>query len=191
MNPSAEPSSDILDIVSPQGVLDPVFVAGGVLLALLVLAALGFAIYRLLRSLNAGRNQRRRGLPPHELAAQALGRLETQIEVLTPNEFMVRTSNVVKRYLLDRYDDPVLFETAKEFLDRDNVDKPMPSSKREAVGDFLSGCEIIKFSRFPEARAQCTPLLAVARTIIRESLSSSPPPIPLPPSPPQTSVAHG
>jgi hypothetical protein len=188
MNPQAESNPDIVDIVAPQAVLDPVFVAGGILLALLIGAVIVFTVFHLFRDLMAKHQHELRRQFPHEEAARALDKLAARMDALSPNEFMVGTSNVVKRYLLDRYHDPVLFETAEEFLDRDNIEKPMPSSKRRAVGEFLSGCEIIKFARFPEARAQCAPLLEVARKIVREAPSSPPPPLP---SSPQTTVAHG
>jgi hypothetical protein len=189
MNPEAESSPDILDIVAPQAVLDPVFIAGLILLGLLVAAALAIALSRLTRELRASRAQRRQEQRPHELAAQALDELESRIDDLSPNEFMLQTSNVVKRYLLDRYHDPVLFETPDEYLERDNLEKAMPSSKRRAVGDFLTGCEIIKFSRFPEAHAQCPPLLDSARKIIRES--PSPSPADTSSASPQATAVHG
>ena len=189
MNPEAESSPDILDIVAPQTVLDPVFIAGLILISLLVVAALGIAFSRLTRELRAGRAQRRQEQRPNELATQALDELEARIDDLSPNEFMLQTSNIVKRYLLDRYHDPVLFETPDEYLERDNLEKAMPSSKRHAVGDFLTGCETIKFSRFPEARARCVPLLDSARKIIRES--PSPSAAPSPPASTQATAVHG
>lgn len=166
MNPLAPPSSDIFDIVPPSSG-NSFSVAQTALLGLLILSAIAILILWKLKR----RPVQESKMDPRVTAVRALDELQAEMESLPPNELMVRTSNVVKNFLLAQYDEPVVFESVEEFLVRQR--QRLPSPQRNAVVQFLSSCELIKFGRFPEARASCRPMLSEARTIILKASAES------------------
>ncbi len=53
---------------------------------------------------------------PRQRALDLLARIETEIEKLTPYQFSIRVSDILRRYVTEQYQLPVTRQTSVEFL---------------------------------------------------------------------------
>lgn len=166
MIPKVAPSQDILDIVHPTSGVDGIFVFQVLAFSAVGAGLIAFCVCLYLRRRRMLTRSKARTMPPQQEATLALDKVEMDLDGLSPNDLMLRTSNIVKTYLLARYDDPLSFESLEEFLGRDEDSLRLPDRERCAVVTFLTRCEAVKFGKFPDAKAQCRPLLASARKIV-------------------------
>lgn len=171
---------DIKDIAGPETLPDFwewLAMAGMVVVGLLLVMALTLFLFRRLS------RSRATALSPLLIARRQLDDLERRSAELSPNAFSVAVSDTLKNYLSQRFGDPVRYETSEEFLLRLSQAKAnaLPLSTRQAVVDFLSMADEIKYGRPPDAEAGKMPLLEQARVVTREettTASAMPPPRP-------------
>jgi hypothetical protein len=145
----ANESADIRDIAGPEAVprdLRPWYVAGGALAALTLLV-LGW------RWLRRRRRHAERAAPPrpaHEIAAEALRALRARRlpEVGEFKEFYSALSDIVRRYLEDRFRVRAPEMTTEEFLAATARGATLERSHRALLGTFLGESDLVKFARF-------------------------------------------
>ena len=53
---------------------------------------------------------------PRQRALDLLARIETEIDKLTPYQFSIRVSDILRRYVTEQYQLPVTRQTSVEFL---------------------------------------------------------------------------
>ena len=87
-------------------------------------------------------------LTPRQRAMEQLARIETEIEKLTPYQFSIRVSDILRRYVTEQYQLPVTRQTSVEFLNALAASSPFSGDDRELLGDFLNRCDLIKFARY-------------------------------------------
>lgn len=167
-------ASQIYDIELPtQPFSYGPWITGG-LLALLLIAALGAALYFALRKKSP------RSLSPSQRIRRSLSRLERHIEQLPPNRFALDLSDALKDYFSGRYQDRVRYETAEEFLTRlSRDDLAFPTQAQQGLVRFLSDAEMLKFGRPADAEQRKRPLLDQAYLLIDlcETINGSSPAI--------------
>ena len=95
----------------------------------------------------------RRPQPPppksaREQALERLDRIREEIEGVSPYEFSIRVSDILRRYVTEQYNLPVTRQTSVEFLTGLTNVSPFSEDERSLLTDFLNRCDLIKFARY-------------------------------------------
>jgi hypothetical protein len=138
---AAEAVEDIRDIRGPKYLfppwLLPAVIAGAVLLALGA-----YGIWRWLR-----RRRRPRVLLPFEIALQRLEEMRALMQPADAREFSIAVSDVVRRYIEERFGATATHRTTEEFLHDLLESSHAPLARHRALlSDFLQQCDLVKFA---------------------------------------------
>ena len=131
------------DIAPPvdYSLLSPWVILCGALVVLLLCGLLGWWARR--------RWQRPRPQPsPRERTLELLDRISCEIETLSPYQFSIRVSDILRRYVTDQYQLPVTRQTSVEFLAALTKASPFSEDEKSLLEDFLNRCDLIKFARY-------------------------------------------
>jgi hypothetical protein len=144
----AKDQADIRDIKAPDPIpIDwrPYYAIAAVLAALIALAAL---VYRL-RLRPARAVPAPPPLPPHVVALRALESLRARslVEHGAFKEFYSSLSDIVRRYLEDRFRVRAPEMTTEEFLLVTSRDGRLAPPHRRLLGEFLTESDLVKFAR--------------------------------------------
>jgi Domain of unknown function (DUF4381) len=159
-------TEDIRDIRGPMYLLPdwvlPVLIAGTVLVAL--------SIYGLWRW---RRKRAARVWLPHELALQRLEDIRTLMQPASAREFSTAVSDVVRRYIEQRFDVTATRRTTEEFL-RDLLESSNASLAKHQglLGEFLQQCDFVKFAALALTLQDMESLRQCARAFV---LATAPP----------------
>ena len=85
---------------------------------------------------------------PRERTLQLLDRISREIEILSPYQFSIRVSDILRRYVTDQYQLPVPRQTSVEFLAALTKASPFSEDEKSLLADFLNRCDLIKFARY-------------------------------------------
>ncbi len=113
---------------------------------------------------------RRRPRPersPRSRALELLQRARSEIERLTPYEFSIRVSDILRRYVMEQYQLPVTRQTSVEFLEALARTSPFSEDDKTLLGDFLNRCDLIKFARYDATTADSELLLEEATRFVQ------------------------
>src|SRR5947209_7537947 len=124
-------------------------------IAFLCLSLLGAVIWWI-------RRQPKRQRPPklpRDRAVEALEQMEGQLEQLSPYQFSVRVSDILRSYVTDQYGLPVTRQTSVEFLERLARSSQFSGDDKALLEDFLNRCDLIKFARYDATSADSRLLL--------------------------------
>jgi len=141
-------------------------------LLLMLAGAASYALYRRFRStdddveLPSGPPPR----PPHEVALEALERLEASGLLLEGRvkEYHIRVSEILRRYVEDRFRVPALEMTTWEVLgglQAAGVDDEL----RRDLRRFLDQCDRVKFAKASPGREASEAVLRLGREIVRRT----------------------
>jgi hypothetical protein len=131
------------DIAPPvdYSLLPPWIIFCGALVALALCGLVGWRIWR--------RWQRPTPQPsPRERTLELLDRISREIETLSPYQFSIRVSDILRRYVTDQYQLPVTRQTSVEFLAALTKASPFSQDEKSLLEDFLNRCDLIKFARY-------------------------------------------
>jgi hypothetical protein len=166
----APEGSDLRDVKPPEPIpvdWQPYYWIGGTLLALLALIAL---VYRL-----AARPRRTAPAapppPPDVVALTALDALRSRalVERGAFKEFYSALSDIVRRYLEDRFQVRAPEMTTEEFLVVTARDGRLAPPHRRLLGEFLTESDLVKFARHIPAIADTERAFAAARRFVAET----------------------
>ena len=175
---------DIRDVKGPLGI--PLG-AGRILLVLLatiLIPVLAYLIYRRLARREVEEGKRGPIIParpPHEVALEALDRLEASplLERGEVKEFHIQVSEILRIYVEDRFHVPALEMTTVDIirgLERVGVEH----SVRTGFVDFLQPCDMVKFAKArPDAQASLG-VLALGRRLVEDTIPEADPAAPSP-----------
>jgi Domain of unknown function (DUF4381) len=133
-------AEDIRDIRGPKTILPewvlPALIGGVVLIAL--------SIY------GWWRRRRRRAVPvllPHEIALRRLEDIRVLMQPAGAREFSTAVSDIVRRYIEQKFDVTATRRTTEEFL-RELLESSHASLARHRglLGEFLQQCDFVKFA---------------------------------------------
>ena len=176
----AEAAEDIRDIRGPKFMfppwLLPAVIAGA---ALLALGAYG--IWRWLR-----RRRRPRVLLPFEIALQRLEEMRVLMQPADAREFSIAVSDVVRRYIEERFGATATHRTTEEFLHDLLESSHAPLARHRALlSDFLQQCDLVKFAGMSLTLQNMESLHHSARAFVLETAKpdadaahGAPPPAP-------------
>ena len=104
---------------------------------------------------------------PRQRALDLLARIETQIGQLTPYQFSIRVSDILRRYVTEQYQLPVTRQTSVEFLNAIAAASPFSSDEQSLLSDFLNRCDLIKFARYDATQEDSRLLLSEAERFVK------------------------
>jgi hypothetical protein len=132
--------------------------------AFLALTLIGLIVWWLL--------QRRHRQPvriqsPREQALARLERARAEIERLSPYQFSIRVSDILRRYVTDQYQLPVTRQTSVEFLTALAGKSEFSEDEKSLLTDFLNRCDLIKFARYEATNEDSRLLLGEALRFVK------------------------
>ena len=104
---------------------------------------------------------------PRQRALDLLARIETEIDKLTPYQFSIRVSDILRRYVTEQYQLPVTRRTSVEFLNALAGTTTFSTDEQSLLGDFLNRCDLIKFARYDATREDSRLLLDEAGQFVK------------------------
>jgi hypothetical protein len=97
-------------------------------------------------------NRYRRSVPPPPLprdrALAALRHAEPDVEHLTPYQFSIRVSDILRGYVTEQFGLPLTRQTSFEFLEELKRSSTFSGDEKELLEAFLNRCDLIKFAHF-------------------------------------------
>jgi hypothetical protein len=136
-------AADIHEIAPPvdYSLVPPWVIVAGIILTLVLLGLIGWWIRK--------RFLRPKPEPsPRERALQNLDRIGGEMESLTPYQFSIRVSDILRSYVTEQYALPVTRQTSVEFLGTIAKASPFSEDEKSLLEDFLNRCDLIKFARY-------------------------------------------
>jgi hypothetical protein len=131
--------------------------------AFVTLAILGLLVWLFLR----WKRQPKPEQSPRTRALELLQRARSEIINLTPYQFSIRVSDILRRYVVEQYQLPVTRQTSVEFLEALAKASPFSEDERTLLGDFLNRCDLIKFARYEATTADSELLLEEATRFVQ------------------------
>jgi len=127
-----------------------------ILLAVVVAAVIaGLLIQAFLRA----RKRARPPAPPRDRAINALEQLRVHVDHLSPYEFSIRVSDVLRSYVDEQFSLPVTRQTSIEFLNSISEAQQFRAEEQSLLANFLDHCDRIKFARVAASPADSRELL--------------------------------
>ena len=149
------------DIAPPvdYSLLPPWVIFCGALVALVLIGLLGWWVRR--------RWLRPKPQPsPRERTLDLLNRVSREIETLSPYQFSIRVSDILRRFVTDQYQLPVTRQTSVEFLAALTKASPFSEDEKSLLEDFLNRCDLIKFARYDATTEDSRLLLGEATRFV-------------------------
>ena len=135
-------------------------VFAGSFLVLVLLGLVGWLIWRWLRKPKPEQTPRARAL---ELLQRARG----EISQLTPYQFSIVVSDILRQYVMQQYQLPVTRQTSVEFLESVATSTQFSEADKSLLGDFLTRCDLIKFARYEATESDSELLLEEATRFVQ------------------------
>jgi hypothetical protein len=172
-NAPAASAGDIRAIKAPVPIAHPWLWVSGALIVL-ALAALVWWWWR--------RRRRQEAAPkpvivisPHEKARarlqEALGLLEQ------PRPFCILVSDTIRVYLEERFHLKAPERTTEEFLEELQASALLNYDQKRTLGEFLMGCDLVKFARYEPGRAELQGIYDSAVRLVEETERPAAPPV--------------
>ncbi len=128
--------------------------------ALTLLGLIGWGVMRWLRRPKPEQSPRSRAL-------EQLSRAQSEISSLTPYDFSILVSDVLRRYVSEQYHLPLTRQTSVEFLETLARSSSFSADEQSLLGDFLNRCDLIKFARYEATTADSELLLDEATRFVK------------------------
>jgi hypothetical protein len=97
-------------------------------------------------------NRYKRSAPPpplpRERALAALRNAEPEVELVTPYEFSIRVSDILRAYVSEQFGLPLTRQTSFEFLEHVRRGSIFSDEEKQLLEAFLDRCDLIKFARY-------------------------------------------
>jgi hypothetical protein len=113
-------------------------------------------------------------IPAHIRAKQ---RLEEALALIgQPKEFCIAVSDTARWYLEQRFDFHAPERTTEEFLHELKGTSLLAPEQKESLGEFLNGCDLVKFARYEPGEPELRDLHASALRLVEETEPIAVPP---------------
>ncbi|HEY4282240.1 MAG TPA: DUF4381 family protein [Chthoniobacterales bacterium] len=127
------------------------------------LSIIGLVIWLLTRK---SKRQLPPKLPRHR-ALEALELIGQEIDHMTPYQFSIRVSDILRSYVTEQYGLPLTRQTSVEFLERVVRSSQFSEDEKSLLQDFLNRCDLIKFARYAATTADSYSLLEEATRFVK------------------------
>ena len=134
----------------------------------ILLALLGFWLWQRWRN---SRENTQNIVPPWVHAELALDRLSMELESknIQLGTAFFRLTDIVRKYLEDRYHLPVTSRTTDEFIQDIRENSPLPETDQPFLRDFLTSADLIKFARMKPDEAGIRHAITGARELVKHT----------------------
>jgi hypothetical protein len=132
-------------------------------IAFVVLSFLGLVVWWFVQ-------RRKPELPPKAPREIALGELEQirpEIERMSPYQFSIRVSDILRRYVTQQYGLPAMRQTSIEFLTAAAKAPSFSADDKSLLEDFLNRCDLIKFAKYEATTSDSDLLLEEAIRFVK------------------------
>jgi hypothetical protein len=126
-------------------------------------------------------------VPAH---VRARRKLEQALAMISePKPFSILVSDAIREYLEARFSFHAPDRTTEEFLHELQGTQLLSLDQKKSLGDFLAGCDLIKFAQYEPSEMELRGLYDAALHLVNETEprivpESGPPPAPVHPPPP-------
>jgi hypothetical protein len=155
-------TADIHEIAPPvdYSLVPPWVIYSGIVLGIALLALIGWWIWK--------RAQRPKPVQsPRDRALEKLERIGDEMEMLTPYQFSIAVSDILRGYVTEQYNLPVTRQTSVEFLGMLAKSSPFSADETSLLEDFLGRCDLIKFARYDATTEDSRRLLEEATQFVK------------------------
>jgi hypothetical protein len=132
-------------------------------IAFVVLSVLGLVVWWFVR--------RRKPEPPpkapREIAIGELEQIRPEIERMSPYQFSIRVSDILRRYVTQQYGLPAMRQTSIEFLTAAAKAPSFSADDKSLLEDFLNRCDLIKFAKYEATTSDSELLLEEAFRFVK------------------------
>ena len=135
-------------------------VFAGSFLVLALLGLVGWLVARWLRKPKPEQTPRAR-------AIELLQRVRGEITQLTPYQFSIRVSDILRQFVMQQYQLPVTRQTSVEFLESLANAPQFTEADKSLLGDFVTRCDLIKFARYEATESDSELLLEEATRFVQ------------------------
>jgi uncharacterized protein DUF4381 len=104
---------------------------------------------------------------PREIALEELERISHEIEQISPYQFSIRVSDILRKYVTQQYGLPATRQTSIEFLTALAKASPFSMEEKSLLEDFLNRCDLIKFARYEATNSDSELLLQEAIRFVK------------------------
>ena len=104
---------------------------------------------------------------PRECALEELQRIGEAMETMSPYEFSIAVSDILRGYVTEQYHLPVTRQTSFEFLSMLAQRSPFSPDETSLLEDFLGRCDLIKFARYDATPEDSRRLLEEATQFVK------------------------
>ena len=165
----AQPAEDIRDIRGPKILLPPWLVPAAIAGAVLLVSSAWWLWRRL-------RRRRPRALLPFEIALQRLEEMRALMRPADAREFSIAVSDVVRRYIEERFGVTATHRTTEEFLHDLLESSHAPLARHRALlSQFLQACDLVKFAGMSLTLKDMESLHHSARAFVLETATPDEP----------------
>jgi Domain of unknown function (DUF4381) len=162
MNLLLAAAADIHEIAPPvdYSLVPPWVVYAGSAVGLAIAALIAWWIRKRARRPKPVRSARDRAL-------DALAEIEREMETMTPYQFSIAVSDILRGYVTEQYALPVTRQTSVEFLSMLTKKSPFSADEQSLLEDFLNRCDLIKFARYDATIHDSQLLLEEAQRFVK------------------------
>jgi len=104
---------------------------------------------------------------PRDRALDALAQIEREMEGMTPYQFSIAVSDILRGYVTEQHQLPVTRQTSVEFLSMLAKSSPFSEEEKSLLEDFLNRCDLIKFARYDATIHDSQRLLEEAQQFVK------------------------
>jgi hypothetical protein len=155
-------TADIHEIAPPvdYSLVPPWVIYSGIVFGIAFLALIGWWIWKRTQRPEPARS-------PRDRALEQLERIGDEIEMLTPYQFSIAVSDILRGYVTEQYSLPVTRQTSVEFLGMLAKSSPFSADESSLLEDFLGRCDLIKFARYDATTEDSRRLLEEATQFVK------------------------
>jgi len=154
--------ADIHEIAPPvdYSLVPPWVIYTGIAVGLVLLGLIGWWLRKRAQRPKPVRSARDRAL-------EALAQIEREMPTMTPYQFSIDVSDILRGYVTEQYHLPVTRQTSVEFLGLLAKSSPFSADETSLLEDFLGRCDLIKFARYDATMHDSQSLLEEANQFVK------------------------
>jgi len=109
-------------------------------------------------------------IPPLPAHVRAKQRLQEALALIAqPKPFVIAVSDVARTYLEERFNFHAPERTTEEFLHELQRTDRLTRGQKERMGEFLQGCDLVKFAKYEPGEQELRDLHAAALRLVEET----------------------